>query len=132
MCFQQPSLLRSANLDSSASEYAGTDKISGVLPWVLSFVWRWNPEFPSNLDQAVALSGFFACFALWACYRLIRRLGAGRGLSLAITAFCGLHPVFLQIGSRIMTDVPMMGLSFVSLTLLEASVKKRAPVWLGP
>ena len=100
-------------------------------PWVLSFVWRWNPEFPSNLDQAVALSGFFACFALWACYRLIRRLGAGRGLSLAITAFCGLHPVFLQIGSRIMTDVPMMGLSFVSLTLLEASVKKRAPVWLG-
>jgi len=29
-----------------------------------------------------------------------------------------------------MTDVPMMGLSFVSLVLLEASVKKQAPVWL--
>ncbi|MCZ6492103.1 MAG: hypothetical protein O7A06_16425, partial [Acidobacteria bacterium] len=99
-------------------------------PWVLSFVWRWNPEFPSNLDQAVALSAFFACFALWACYRLMRCLAAGRGLSLAITAFCGLHPVFLQIGSRIMTDVPMMGLAFVSLVLLQASVKKQAPVWL--
>ena len=90
-------------------------------PWVLSSVWRWNPKFPSNLDQAVALSAFFACFALWACYRLIRSLGAGRGLSLAITAFCGLHPVFLQIGSRIMTDIPMMGLSFVSLVLLQAA-----------
>ena len=73
---------------------------------------RWNPEFPSNLDQAVALSAFFACFALWACCRLIRCLGVGSGLSLAITAFCRLHPVFLRIGSRIMTDVPMMGLSF--------------------
>ena len=105
-------------------------KYPAFYPWVLSFVWRWNPEFPSNLDQAVALSAFFACFALWACYRLLRSLGAGRGLSLAISAFCGLHPVFLQMGSRIMTDVPMMGLSYVSLMLLEASVKKRAPVWL--
>ena len=99
-------------------------------PWILSFVWRWNPDFPSNLDQAVALSAFFACFALWACYRLVRCLGAGRGLSLAITAYCGLHPVFLQISSRIMTDVPMMGLAILSLVLLEASVRKQAPRWL--
>ena len=99
-------------------------------PWILSFVWRWNPDFPSNLDQAVALAAFFACFALWACYRLIRCLGGGRELSLAITAYCGLHPAFLQISSRIMTDVPMMGLAILSLLLLEASVRKKAPAWL--
>src|SRR5271169_3028901 len=27
-----------------------------LYPWILSWVWRWNPSFPANLNDAVALT----------------------------------------------------------------------------
>ena len=34
-----------------------------LYPWILSWVWRWNPSFPANLSSAVALNlGFGAAY----------------------------------------------------------------------
>ena len=65
-------------------------------PLVLSLVWAWNPHFPANINVAVGVSAFFACWALIASYFLLRNLGTGIGLALGIVAFCGLHPLFLR------------------------------------
>ena len=95
-----------------------------LYPWLLSLVWRLNPDFPSNLTVALGLSAAFACFALLASYFLLRSVGLGRWVALGMTAVCGLHPFFVFHASRIMTDVPMMALLMTVAVLAQRAVEQ--------
>jgi hypothetical protein len=67
-----------------------------LYPWLLSWVWRANPNFPANLSLAFTLNYFFALAAMVLTYFFCRLpLGLSRIASLAVTAFCALHPAFL-------------------------------------
>src|SRR5215469_1515837 len=66
-----------------------------LYPWLLSWVWRLNPEFPGNLSWAVGLNVLFGMIFLVACFLLLRKLsGLGETPALIITAFCAFQPVF--------------------------------------
>ena len=95
-------------------------------PLVLSLVWAWNPHFPANINVAVGVSAFFACWALIASYFLLRNLGTGIGLALGIVAFCGLHPLFLRHAHQVMSDIPMMALMLTAAVVAERALQPRA------
>jgi len=78
-----------------------------LYPWLLSWVWRANPDFPANLPLAFTLNYFFSFAAILLTYFFCRfPLRLPRIRSLAVTAFCALHPAFLFYSARLMTDVP--------------------------
>ena len=100
-----------------------------LYPWLLSRVWKWNPSFPANLGAALGLSAVFACFALLASYFLLRSLGVGIGLALAITAYCGLHPAFLNHSARVLTDLPMMALTLAAAVAADRAFQVQGRLW---
>jgi 4-amino-4-deoxy-L-arabinose transferase-like glycosyltransferase len=93
-----------------------------LYPWILSWVWRLNPNFPANLSWAVALNVFFGLLYLASAFILLRRL---RGLSdvaaLILTAFCSLHPLILVLSADLMSD-----LAFAALTLMTCILASKA------
>src|SRR5271155_146459 len=54
-----------------------------LFPWILSWVWRWNPSFPANLNGAVAVVTAFGVIFISCCFLYLRRL---KGMS-ELTAF---------------------------------------------
>jgi hypothetical protein len=67
------------------------NKYPVLYPWLLSWMWRWNPSFPANVSDAIALTAAFsAVFILMTCLFLRRLRGLGQGEALALTGFCGL------------------------------------------
>ena len=89
-----------------------------LYPWLLSWVWHVNPDFPANLPLAFALNYFFPLAAILLTYFFCRLpLRLPRIASLAVAAFCGLHPAFLFYSARLMTDVPFAVLTLAFLLL---------------
>jgi len=89
-----------------------------LYPWLLSWVWRANPNFPANLPLAFALNYSFLLAAILLTYFFCRfPLKLSRITSLAVTAFCTLHPAFLFYSARLMTDVPFAALALAFLLL---------------
>ena len=99
-----------------------------LYPWLLSWVWRTNPNFPANLSLAFALNYFFALAAILLSYFFCRLpLHLSRIASLAVTAFCALHPAFLFYSARLMTDVPFAALALAFLIIAWKSAQDDSP-----
>src|SRR5262245_10268999 len=45
-----------------------------LYPWLLSWAWRVNPSFPSNLSLAATVSLFFGCVFIVAIFLFFRRM----------------------------------------------------------
>src|ERR1700756_2610970 len=76
-----------------------------LYPWLLSRVWRANPNFPANLSLAFTLNYFFTLAAILLGYFFcLIPLKLSRIASLAVPAFCALPPAFLFYSARLMTD----------------------------
>jgi hypothetical protein len=91
-------------------------KYPSLLPWLLSFVWRCNPSFPSNLPLATAVMVAFGCGYVVANFLFLRRYpGIKHYEVLLLTAFCALHPVFLRYSATLLSDIPFAALSIISL-----------------
>jgi hypothetical protein len=89
-------------------------------PWILSWVWRWNPSFPSNLTDAIAISVVFGLAYLTAAFLFLRRLwGISDAEALFLTAFCALHPLVIFYGGSVLTEIPFAALVLISLLLAE-------------
>jgi hypothetical protein len=100
-----------------------------LYPWLLSWVWRANPNFPANLSLAFTLNYFFALAAILLSYFFCRiPLKLCRIASLAVTAFCALHPAFLFYSARLMTDVPFAALALAFLLLAWKSARDDSPL----
>jgi hypothetical protein len=89
-----------------------------LYPWLLSWVWHANPDFPANLPLAFTLNYIFSLAAILLTYFFGRfPLRLPRVTSLALTAFCALHPAFLFYSARLMTDVPFAALTLAFLLI---------------
>lgn len=95
-----------------------------LFPWMLSFIWRWNPSFPSNLVAAIGLVGAFGCAFLVGAFLLLRDcLGLRAGEALGLVAFCGLHPVFLLYSGSIFSDVPFAALAVSAMIVANRALR---------
>lgn len=89
-------------------------------PWLLSWIWHWNPSFPSNLTSAVALTAAFGCLFLVATFIFLRELeGVGQFAALLLTFFVSLHPVFQFYSASVLSDVPFAALALMAMLLSD-------------
>lgn len=98
-----------------------------LYPWLLSWVWRWNPTFPANLNNAVWLNVFFGLIFILASYRLI---GQTRHLSnrgaLLLTGFCALHPGVLFYSADLMAEIPFAAMALAGFLLADRAMRREA------
>jgi hypothetical protein len=104
--------------------------------WILSWVWRWNPSFPSNLGDAVALSIVFGLCFLTAGFVFLRRLkGISETEGLFLTAFCAFHPLVLFYSGSVLSEIPFcalaLGSMFVANRALQPDAKNSAAACCG-
>jgi hypothetical protein len=93
-----------------------------LYPWLLSWVWRVNPDFPNNLVDGIRLTEFFGCWSLVASFLLLRKLPAmSEASALGLTAICAFQPIFLRLSGTIMSDVPFMALVLTALVLANSA-----------
>src|SRR5262245_37444705 len=101
-----------------------------LYPWLLSWVWRLNPNFPGNLVCGVTLTYFFSVAAILLSYHFGRSsLGLSRLSSLAATGFLALHPTFIFYSARLMSDVPFAALTLCLLLCACAALRSSAARW---
>ena len=98
--------------------------------WLLSWVWRWQPAFPANLNLAVALTAACGGLFLLISFQLLRRLeGIGDGTALGITALCALHPNVLILSGSVLSDMPFAALALGGALLADEALRRGAPPW---
>ena len=94
-------------------------------PWVLSWVWRWNPSFPANLRDAIAVTVAFGVLYVTAAFLFFRRLkGLCQAEALALTAFCALHPLVIFYSGRLLTEIPFAALALAAMVLAEKAAQR--------
>ena len=99
-----------------------------LYPWVLSWVWRWNPSFPSNLTGAVAITAAFGVLFLVSSFVFLRRLeGIGDSAALLLTFFTALHPMVLHYSASVLSDVPFAALAFTAMLAADQAMQPNAP-----
>src|SRR5262249_26805329 len=101
-------------------------------PALLSLAWRWNPSFPGSLGAAFFIEALFVCLALLVTFLLLRSLNVSTGAALGMTAFCAFEPVFMVLGAKLLTDVPMMTLTLAAALFAERALDKAASWWVAP
>lgn len=98
-----------------------------LYPWILSGVWRWNPSFPSNLRDAIAIAVAFGIAYIALSFAFLRRLdGIGNLEALLLTAFCALQPVFLFYSSTVNSDLPFAAIGLAALLLADRATEPNA------
>jgi hypothetical protein len=99
-----------------------------LLPWVLSWVWKWDPAFPGNLTDAIAVIVAFGCGFICSVFLLLRRLpGVSSVEALLLTAFCALHPTTLFYSSSVLSDIPFAALALAAILIASRSVAGESP-----
>jgi len=102
-------------------------KNPALYPWLLSWVWKWQPEFPANVAGAVWMTALFGAWFLIAAYVFLRRLeGVGRGPAMALTGLSAFHPFFLYFSGSVLTDIPFAALALTAILLAQPAVERRA------
>jgi hypothetical protein len=100
-----------------------------LLPWLLSFVWRYNPSFPGNIPLATAVMVTFGCGYVVASFLFLRRYGGIRDYEvLLLTAFCALHPVVLRHSVALLSDIPFAALSIITFVIGDRYMRRDAGV----
>lgn len=98
-----------------------------LYPWVLSWIWRWNPSFPSNLSGAVELTAAFGVLFLVSSFVFLRRLeGIADSAALLLTFFTALHPVVLHYSASVLSDVPFAALAFTAMVAADRAMQPNA------
>jgi hypothetical protein len=104
-------------------------KYPQLYPWLLSYVWRWNPSFPANLVDAIGLSVCFGLAFLTLTFLYLRQAGRMRDWeALAITAFCALHPIVLFYSGNVLTEIPFAALVVASLLTADRATWPDSPL----
>jgi hypothetical protein len=94
-------------------------------PWILSWVWRWNPSFPANLRDAIAVTVAFGIMYVTAAFLFLRRLKAlSEAEALILTAFCALHPLVIFYSGQLLADIPFAALALLAIVLAESALER--------
>lgn len=95
-----------------------------LYPWILSWVWRFNPSFPGNVAGAIGVTAAFGCIFLTAAFLFFRQLDAFSDLeALLLTLFCALQPIVRVYSANVLSDIPFA--AFVLLTIVLADFTLR-------
>ena len=96
-----------------------------LYPWLLSWVWRWNPSFPANLADAVAVTLAFGLGYISLTFSFLRRLkGIGEAEALFLTAFCALHPIVLLYSSSVLSDIPFAAVALGAMLIADGAIRR--------
>lgn len=103
-----------------------------LYPWLLSWVWRWNPSFPSNLTDAIAVNVSFGIaflglsFLLFQCFRPMRNTEA-----LLLTGLCAMHPLVIFFSGSLQSEMLFAALGLASLLLADYAMRPFANIGLA-
>lgn len=98
-----------------------------LYPWILSWVWRCNPSFPSNLRYAVAINVLFGFMFLVSSFVFLRRQkGFGDSAAILVTFFIGLHPFVLYYSASVLSDIPFAALAFTAILVADQAMEPNA------
>jgi hypothetical protein len=98
-----------------------------LLPWLLSFVWRYNPSFPDNIPLATAVMVIFGCGYVVTTFLFLRRYAGIKDYEvLLLTAFCALHPVVLRHSAVLLSDIPFAALSIITFAIGDRYTRRDA------
>jgi hypothetical protein len=101
-----------------------TLKYPELYPWLLSWIWRWNPSFPANVVPAIGLTLFFGCWFLVACFLIARKtLGLSPAWALAVTALCAFNFFTLLVGGSVLSDLPFGALALTAVLAADRSLE---------
>jgi hypothetical protein len=98
-------------------------------PWILSWIWRWNPSFPANLSDAIAVSVAFGMAYIGVAFLFLRRMrGITKAEALGLTAYCALHPLVVYFSGNVVSDIPFAALSLAAMLSAESAVDRDASI----
>ena len=98
-----------------------------LYPWMLSWVWRWNPSFPGNLRDALGITVAFGLAYVALAFSFLRRLpGIGNAEALLLTAFCALQPTVLFYSASLNSDIPFAAMALAALLLADRAAQPGA------
>ncbi|HLJ23813.1 MAG TPA: hypothetical protein VKT71_06865 [Candidatus Acidoferrales bacterium] len=102
-----------------------------LYPWILSWVWRWNPSFPANLSAALGITLISGVAYVILAFLFLRRLrGIGEWEALGLTAFCALNPAFLYFSSSVVSEVPFAALGLAAILVGNRGMNRESrPGW---
>lgn len=101
-------------------------KCPALYPWLLSWVWRLDPNFPGNVSPAIALSIAFGCWFLVACWLVGKKtLGLGSVWALVLTAFCAFNFFTLFLGGSVLTDLPFAALALTAALCADTAIEPK-------
>ncbi len=95
-----------------------------LYPWLLSWVWKWDPSFPANLVPSVCLTVLFSCAFLVIAFQMLRKLkGVGDWPAVAIVAVCASLPTFLLASGSVLSDSLFMALALAAALLADTAMR---------
>jgi len=100
-----------------------------LYPWLLSWVWRWNPSFPANVRNAVGLTAVFGAAFILLIYLFLHRLkGLSEVEALLLTAFCAWGPHVLFYSGSVLSDIPFACLTLAAVLVGDAGMRQNGRV----
>jgi hypothetical protein len=103
-----------------------------LYPWLLSWVWRWNPSFPANLTLAIGMTVVFGLAFITLTFVFLRQLKILTDTeALLLTAFCAMHPIVLFYSGQIMTEIPFSASALAALVVGQIAMRRDAHAGLA-
>lgn len=105
---------------ASLPEQPFQTKYPPLYPWLLSWVWRWNPQFPSNLAVAAWLTWLtMPLLLLWLLPKQCERWGLSPLRVAIVAALFAFNPYVIWLSSSLLTELPFMVLVIAAMLLVE-------------
>jgi len=106
-------------------------KYPPLYPFLLSFIWRFYPQFPENLTIMMLLSVLAAISFLAVTWRyLVNQSYAGRWMAVVVVALTAVNARTMILATSIVSEMVYAALSVVGLCLAEQYEKERKDwVW---
>jgi 4-amino-4-deoxy-L-arabinose transferase-like glycosyltransferase len=99
-------------------------------PWLLSWIWRVDPNFPANVTLAIGLTVVFGCWFLVAGFLVARRtLGLGDGWALFATGLCAFNFFALLVSGSVLSDLPFAAMALTAALAADRALERRAHWW---
>jgi len=93
--------------------------------WLLSHIWKWQPEFPANVGTAVWMTAFFAVWYLVAAFLCLRKVaGFGDWSALAPVALCAFQAHFLFLSGSVLSDMLFMALAMTAAVMADRALER--------
>jgi MFS family permease len=97
-----------------------------LLPWLQSWIWRLDADFPRNMKYAVALNLAFGVLFILLAHSFLCRLDSLLDWEvLVLVFFCALHPTFVFYSVNVMSDVPFAALILAAVLLAERARRNK-------